>query len=97
MAVKKELNNHPEKVIKAAMAAKDLSYTKLAKKLGRSTTTIRRTIKKESTIRSKRLEDEILEVLEPELSVIHEAFYSNNILKGQVLSPDVKAHMACNN
>jgi len=97
MTEKKQLNNHSEGVIRAAMAAKGLSYTKIAKKLGRSTTTIRRTIRKESTIRSKRLEDEILEVLEPELSVIHEAFYSNNILKGQVLNPDVKAHMACNN
>jgi ribosome-binding protein aMBF1 (putative translation factor) len=59
--------------IQAAIAAKGFNRNKLAKELGRSPTSVNKAIRGESTIRSEKLEDEIIAYLQPELDLISKA------------------------
>jgi lambda repressor-like predicted transcriptional regulator len=69
-----ELQDYPIEDIEAAIKRKKMTKASLAKKLGRSSTTVAKTINRNSAIISKRLNKEIVEELQPELDIIHQAF-----------------------
>lgn len=59
--------------IQAAIVAKGWNRRRLAKEIGRSATSVNKAIKGQSTIRSEKLEDDIIKILQPELELIREA------------------------
>ncbi len=89
-----KLKDYPENVIKAAMSAKNMNKVSLAKQLRKSTTSVHKAINGSSTIPSDTLNNSIVEALQPELSVIYNALFSNNILNGKMLSPEATLHIA---
>lgn len=68
-----KIYEYPKNVIDAALAAKEMNYTKLAKKLKRSTQTVHKAVTGNSTIRSSKLEEDIKAELMPELDKIYQA------------------------
>ena len=69
-----KLRDYPVEEIEAALKKKKINRVSLAKKLGRSTSALAKTITRTETIKSKRLEEAILNELQPELGIIHQAF-----------------------
>ena len=67
------LKQYERNVIESALAAKGLNHRKLADKLGRSNTSVHKAISGTSTIKSAKLESDIVAALQPELDLIHEA------------------------
>jgi hypothetical protein len=67
------MKGYERNVIEAALAAKGLNHRKLAEQIGRSNTSVNKAIKGTSTIRSEKLETDIVTALQPELDVIDRA------------------------
>lgn len=67
------LEQYEQRIIEAAIAAKRINLTKLAKQLGRSGNSVSKAIRGKSCIKSAVLEAEIVNALQPELDIINDA------------------------
>jgi hypothetical protein len=86
-----KLYDYPKEEIDAAIKLKKMSRTTLAVKVGRATDVVSRTINNKATIKSKSLEIAIVEELQPELNVIHQALINHRSDKKNIdfdQSPD---------
>lgn len=66
-----KLHEYPVSDIKSAIAKKNLTYGILSEKTGRTTSAIGRAINNNGDIKLPKLGAEILELLQPELSMIY--------------------------
>jgi lambda repressor-like predicted transcriptional regulator len=88
-----KLGDFPRNQIEAAMKMKGFTYTSLAEKVGRAVQTVSKAIHGTSMIKSDTLNDEIVQALQPELDIIHNAF-SPATLKGGLVNEELKMSLA---
>jgi hypothetical protein len=72
-----KLSEYPVEEIDAALRKKKMNRVALAKKVGRCTNAVTKAITGTETIKSRSLEEDILNELQPELDIIHQAFVNH--------------------
>jgi lambda repressor-like predicted transcriptional regulator len=88
-----KLGDFPRNQIEAAMKMKGFTYTSLAEKVGRAVQTVHKAVNGTSSIDSPKLNDEIVQALQPELSIIHQAFLPAT-LKSELVNEELTMSLA---